>query len=400
VVRSEPYEILILGAGIAGCALAYHLTRREVGPVAVYDPKTPAGGASGRAAGMVTEQLWNQWDVEVTRETHREYAELCHRWDPSAYQQNGFVRLTSNPEAVPVLQEAQDRLRTWGVEVEEASPTDLARWVPAGRFDDIVGALYGRHDACVTPSSVTTIYAEIARQAGATFDFGEATQRLKCSDTRWELTTPTRVLRSRRLVVAAGAWSKRILQSLGCPLPLVPYRTLAATLRPLGPRSDEFPTVHDIDLDVYVRPEGPNRILAGIGAEKAETDPDRFITGGDTAFLEHLADGLTRRFPGWAESHMIAAWAGVCTSTPDRRPLIGAVPNGRELFILAGFNGFGIMRAGGAARRLAYLLAEGDESDSSLAALRPVWPGRFGSGVRRFLPQPGFTLESGDFPRF
>jgi sarcosine oxidase, subunit beta len=399
-VADAPGDVLILGAGIAGCALAYHLLRRGVGPVSVYDPRTPAAGASGRAAGVVTEQLWFRWDVEVTRESHEEYRTLAKRWDPEAYTRNGFVRWTRRREIAPYVEAAVERLRGWGVTVEEVAPSELGRWIPAGRFDDVEMAIVSRHDACVTPSAITTIYAEEARHAGATFDFGRPHRSLRRADGRWVLDLGEGVLSARRLVVAAGAWSKRLLEELGHPLPMAPYRTQAALLRPSPPQKDPFPTAHDLDSDVYLRPESNGRILGGDGTEKVEADPERFVAGGDAAFLEHIAESLADRFPGWASSEVVASWAGVCTATPDRRPFIGAVPGAPGLYVLSGFNGFGVMRAGGAARRLADLLAEGDDAAGPMAELAPVAPGRFPDPRTPFAPKPGFTLEAGDDPRF
>src|SRR5579871_5523395 len=81
-----------------------------------------------------------------------------------------------------------------------------------------------------------------------------------------------------------------------------------------------------------------------------------------------------------------------------REPL-GPVTGAEGLYALTGFNGFGVMRAGGAARRLADLLTEGDEAHRPREALQPVWPGRFGGAGVPFAPKPGFTLEAGDDPR-
>lgn len=392
-------EVLVLGAGIAGCALAYHLALRDVAPVTVFDPRTPAAGASGRAAGVVTEQLWDRWDVEVTRESHREYAGLCRRWEPEAYVQNGFLRVTRDPAAATALTEAVERLRGWGVDVDPIGPEELARWLPAGRFDDVRGAIFSPHDACVTPSSLTTIYAEAARSRGVTFDFGRPMGTLGRDGDGFRLGGHGG-LRARRVVVAAGAWSKGILAGLGHPLPLVPYRTQAALLRPPGPMPATFPTLHDLDTDVYVRPEANGRILGGDGTEAVESDPERFVLGGDDAFLAHLAAGLAARLPGWAGSEVVRAWAGVCTATPDRHPLVGPVPGVEGLFAMAGFNGFGVMRAGGTARRLADLLASPASPADPWEPLAPVWPGRFSLPHPPFAPKPGFTLEAGDDPRF
>lgn len=395
------FAVLVLGAGICGTALAYHLMRRNAGPVLVYDPRTQAAGATGRAAGIVTEQLWDHWDVLVTRESHREYADLANRWDPTAYLQNGFVRWTNDPVAEPVVWEALERLKAWGVDVEEANPAELARWLPQGRFEDVRAAIRSRHDACVTPSAIATIYAEGARQAGATFDFGQPMESVRAHpEGGYGLRTADREFRADRLVIAAGAWSKRLLIDLRHPIPLTPYRTQAALLRPPALPADPFPSGHDIDLDVYVRPEGPDRILGGDGTEKTEANPERFQSGGDEGFVTHLAESLTARFPGWADSELISSWAGVCSSTYDRHPLIGPVPGAPDLFVIAGFNGFGVMRAGGASRRLADLIAEGPDSNSAREALRPVWPGRFPVRLPDFPPRPGFTLEGGDAPRF
>ena len=392
-------EVLVLGAGIAGCALAYHLSRRGVGPVILYDPRTPAAGATGRAAGIVTEQLWNRWDVEVTRESKAEYAGLCARWEPSAYSVNGFVRWASGDGAKQALAAATTRQRSWGVDVREIDLDRLTELVPQGRFDDHPSAVYGESDAVVTPSTMTGIYSNLAREAGAKEAFGAPWASFRRDSQGWELVTASGILRSRAAVVAAGAWSKRILQTLGHALPLAPYRTQAAVLRPeLG--KVEFASLHDIDTDVYARPEGKGRVLAGDGTELVEVDPDTYRSGADDSFAPHLAEVFDRRIPAWAGAELVRAWAGVCTATPDRRPLVGPVAGEDSLYVMAGFNGFGVMRAGGVAERLTDLLASGGHGNREIEQLSPVLPERFARSPAPFDVRPGFTLEDGDDPRY
>ena len=396
---SDTAEVVILGAGIAGCALADHLARRRVDPVVVYDPRTPAAGASGRAAGIVTEQLWNAWDVAVTRESKEEYAALARQRDPSAYSVNGFARWTVQAEAERVLDRAVEQLHAWNVDVRRLDRDELATRVPWGRFGDVRAAIWSPTDAVVTPSAMTEMYAERARAAGVEFWLGVPFGKLRRSEGRWEVEARGRTVRAPRVVVAAGAWTKRILKEIGRPVPLAPYRTQAAVLRP-SPPVPEFPSVHDIDTDVYVRPESAGRILAGDGTELVEVDPEQFRTGGDTSFETHLAESFLTRFPGWAEAELVRSWAGVCCSTPDRRPLVGPLPDAAGCFVLAGFNGFGVMRAGGVARRLAELLAAGEGDRTAAELLAPVLPARFPSDLPPFVPRPGFTLEGGRDPRF
>lgn len=394
-----PFAVTVLGAGIAGSALAFHLAKRDVGPVLLFDPSTPAAGATGRAAGIVTDQLWNPWDVAVAQEAQAEYAGLCARHDPSAYTQNGFVRWTASQAAADAMEAAADRLKGWGVSVDRVGPSELARALPWGRFDDVLLGLRGRTDAVVTPSTLTDLYVHEARALGVHCQFGEPMARLRWSPGSTQLKVRAATFTSQRLVVAAGAWSKRILADLGRPLPLLPYRTQAATLRPPTAPPLDFPSGHDIDSDVYFRPEGPGRILAGNGTEAVEADPERFQPQGDERFLVHLAESFESRLPGWASCGLVRAWAGVCTATPDRRPLVGAVPRAPDLFVLAGFNGFGVMRAGAVARRLADRIADGPDGAAE-EALSPVSPARFADPLAPFLPRPGFTLEPGENPRF
>jgi sarcosine oxidase, subunit beta len=399
-VAVEQAEVVILGAGIAGCALAYHLANRSVGPTVLYDPQTPAAGATGRAAGIVTEQLWNEWDVAVTREARAEYATLAARWDASAFSTNGFVRWTARPEAAPILRDVQERLRAWGVNARPIERDEVERRVPSVQLGDLAGAMWSPDDAVVTPSTLTEIYAEGARQHGVEIEMGSPFHGLLREADRWVLRVGNRTVRSPRIVVAAGAWSKRLFAAIGHPLPLAPYRTQAATLRPAAGGPALFPSVHDLDSDVYVRPESNGRILAGDGTELIEVDPDRVPSGGTDGFLEHIAESFETRFPGWSDAELVRAWSGVCTSTPDRRPLVGPVGGASGLFAMVGFNGFGVMRAGGVARRLAAVLAAGEGPTAEQEALRPVLPTRFAPGTPARVPQPGFTLEGGDAPRF
>lgn len=390
---------LVLGAGIAGCALAYHLVQRGETDVTVYDPRTPAAGATGRAAGVLTQQLWDPWDIRVTRESQREYAELCRRADPTAYRTNGFVRWTARAGVADGLEEARERLRAWGVGAEVVGASELARWFPMGRFDDIAAALYAPHDSCVTPSAIATIYADLARREGVQLDLGTPFGSVRAERGHWLVHTAARAYTARRLVVAAGAWSKAILEAAGHPLPLAPYRTQAAVLLPASAPPEEFPSFHDLDTDVYGRPEGPGRILAGDGTELTEADPERFVTGGDAGFLAHLAESFASRLPGWAESAVSASWAGLCTATHDRHPIVGPVPGATALIALTGFNGFGVMRAGGVAAALAEWMTAGDP-DAAQEALGPAWAGRCAGAPRQFPIRPGFTLQGGADPRY
>jgi sarcosine oxidase, subunit beta len=389
-----PAEFVIVGAGIAGAALAHELSRRSLGRVVVFDPRPAASGATGRAAGILTEQLWDPWDIDVVRSTKELYGSLSARRDPTAYTVNGFVRWASEPAPAEALDAAARLWRGWGVKVEPLDAAALAERIPGGWFADVRRAYWTPADAVVAPSTMTQLLLDEARGSGAEIRLGAPFKSMRRAAGVWEIETAERTIRARHAIVAAGAWTKALLKRIGHPQPIAPYRTQAAVLRS-SPRTDLGPSVHDIDLDVYARPEGPGRLLVGDGTELAEVDPETAPTGAEPEFLSEVGAALERRLPLWVDAELLRAWSGVCTATPDRRPLAGPVPGAESLFITTGFNGFGVMRAGGIAQRLAEALSSND-----LSGIDPVLPGRFEGHHARFAIRPGFTLEAGPNPRY
>jgi sarcosine oxidase, subunit beta len=397
-VPTETADALVVGGGIVGAAVAYHLARRRLGRVVALEARTPAAGATGRAAGIVSEQLWDRWDVEVVRESKREYAALASAAAPGAYRTNGFARWTADPRVAEALRARVDELRTWGVDVRSIEPAELADRLPAIRPDGLVGVALAPDDGVVSPSLLAEAYLAEGRRLGVEWRLGATVDRLLRADGSWSCVVGGSAVSARVAVVAAGAWSKRLLAASGHPLPLAPYRTQAAVLSVPGGVPESTLSFDDLDTNVYGRPEDHGRLLAGNGTENAEADPERFVATGDEAFVAHLAESFEARLPGWREAGLVRAWAGVCVGTPDRRPLIGEVPGAAGLFAITGFNGFGVMRAGGAAARLAQAIAE--PGDRAAERLAPVTPARFRDPTRPFLAREGFTLQGGADPAY
>ncbi len=395
---TERADALVVGGGIAGASVAHALARRGLGRVVALEASTPAAGATGRAAGIVSEQLWCRWDVEVVRESKAAYAELAARTAPEAYRVNGFARWTSDPQVADALRARVAELKSWGVDVREIAPGELERLLPAVRADGLVAIAYAPGDAVVAPTSLAEAYFAEGRRRGVEWSLASPVDAVVREGGRWAITARGRTTTAPVAVVAAGAWSKKVLAASGFPLPLAPYRTQAAVLRPEEKVGELAPSFDDLDTDVYARPEENGRILAGDGTGKVEVDPDGYVPTGDEAFVERLAESFVDRLPGWSEAGLVRAWAGVCVSTPDRRPLVGAVPGAPGLYVLTGFNGFGVMRAAGAAERLAALIVDG--SDAARERLAEVDPGRFGGRLPAFGPRDGFTLQAGENPRF
>lgn len=381
------FSTIVLGGGLVGSALAYHLTQAGETGILLYDKTLPAAGASGKGAGILCSQCWNRWDTRVVEETRREYEQLAAAWKPIIFAKNGSLRTVTTAAGETLLETRRRELQAEGVPAEILGPEAMAARVPSAQFSDVRAGLHTPNDAVIYPAEMVYIYEELAQKAGATIEFDFGPPAMRATSRGWRVETRYGVATAERLVLACGAWTKRVLQDLGHPLPLAPYRTQACVLKTEAP-VPLLPSVHDTELDVYTRPYFAGHLLAGDGTELVEADPERSNPAGDPRFLEHIAESFAHRFPGWAGASVLGAWAGVCTSTPDRHPVVGAVPGSSNLYVASGFNGFGVMRAGAIARRLARAL-HGDPWSS----LAPADPARFPRRDLVFTPQPGFTLE-------
>lgn len=383
---TRAFDALILGGGIAGNALAFHLAHEHGWKVFLYERHTPAGGASGKAAGIVSTQCWNAWDIRAVETSRKEYRRLSEEHDETLFLETGGLRVVSSEEGERGLASAVDRLRTAKIEARVVTAKEAGELLPAAKVDDARAALYTPKDAVVAPTDLTLLYGRLARENGAQVESDLGAAEARPVPKGWELAVGGHTYSAPKLIVACGAWTKGVLGRLGHPLPLAPYLTRACLIK--ANVRKPFPWLHDSELDVYVRPFPGGDVLAGDGTELKEVDPEHLSPSSYLPFLENVAGFMQRRFPAWASSSVGASWHGICTSTPDRRPMIGPVPDAPGLFVLTGFNGFGVMRAGAASRWMADALARGRWTE-----LREVDPGRFEPPYAPFEPRPGFTLE-------
>ncbi len=338
-------DIVVLGGGLFGSALTYHLARHRSASVLTVDAGPTRGkvGATGCSAGILSFQGWNRWDLGVLRESAEEYRTVSERGGRGRYYENGGIRVARTEEGERWLGRVLAVLQDDSVEASWVGRDRTEELLPAGNFDGVRACLYTPEDAVFSPTEMASAYARLAVREGAEFRHGVVLTELVWTGERWRLTSADGVMETPRLVLACGAWTKHFLERLGCPRPLSPFRTQACLLRP-HPLASSFPTLHDLDLNLYVRPGTFGRILAGDGTEKTEADPDRIDLAADAPFLQKMITDLSQLFPDWGPPHLEVGWAGACVASPDRYPLVGQVPGVSGLFLASGFNGFGTMR--------------------------------------------------------
>jgi len=354
--RGAGREIVVVGAGAVGATAAYELARGGA-DVTVYDRGPVAGGSSGRAAGVCYDAVATEPAATLAREAVDRFRTFSGP-DTFAFQECPYVWLAreGDEEHTSSLRSGLDRMAEHGVGTERLDPATLGERFPALRTDDVAVAGVTEGAGYADPEAYTACLAANAAVAGATIE----------TYTPVEVATdPPRILPDDgdprevdAVLVAAGAGSKRLLERAGVPVAMKPYRVQALITG--AAVSGPVPMWYDATAGCYARPH-PDGLLAGDGTENVEADPRTYDRDADEGFGVALSDRLEHRLPGLA-ADVDRSWAGLCTATPDRQPLLGERHEG--LYVATGFQGQGFMRAPATGRRIADQLLGGPGIDA------------------------------------
>jgi len=178
-------DVLVLGAGILGAALSYHLARRKDRSVQLLDPGPGDRQATRRSAGILTVQGWDTWDLGLVRASAAEYRAIAEWRGRSEFETNGGLRVARTPEGVAWLERVHGVLQRSGVESQLLGPEGTGRLLPAGSLEDVRSALFTPEDAVCSPATLTADYLRSAARAGAEVRLGAAPGPIRWTDGRW-----------------------------------------------------------------------------------------------------------------------------------------------------------------------------------------------------------------------
>jgi sarcosine oxidase subunit beta len=363
-----------VGAGAVGATAAHELARRGA-EVTVYDRGPVAGGSSGRAAGVCYDAVATEPAATIASESIQRFRALSGP-DSFTFRECPYVWLAreGDEEGASLLRSGLSRMAERGVGGRKIDPGTLGDRFPALRTDDVAVAGVTEGAGYADPAAYTEFVAESAGAAGATIE----------THTPVEIALdPPRVVHPDgaprevdALLVAAGAGSKRLLADAGVSIAMKPYRVQAL----VAAGSVTGPMWYDATAGCYARPHSEG-ILAGDGTQTVEADPCAYDRDADSGFVESLSARLDHRLPGVA-GDVRRAWAGLCTATPDREPLVGQLRDG--LYVATGFQGQGFMRSPAIGRRVAGQLLGG-------AGIDAFDPARF-TGEESFAISEGMSV--------
>src|SRR5712664_1844750 len=385
----ETADVVIIGSGIVGSSIAYHLAEQGCTNVLVIEREAHQGkGSTGKSMGGVRAQFSTAVNIQMSRYS----IDFFSRFDevmghPADYRPHGYLFCATNERHLEYLKANRERQTSLGVKnVELVSREEIAKFVPQLRVDDIVGGTFCPTDGFVDPHSVMMGFMLNARERGARLWLDtqvtgiEVEPRLEGALVPPPLIEPvgtsadskhdfglrriagvmmTRGFVSTRVVVnAAGPWAKEVAKMAGADLPVEPLRRQLVPTEPFDQLPKRFPMVIDMSTGFHFRREGKGILLAWNDPEETPG----FKTEFDPTFVEKILTHAASRVPVLAEAEVNPrrAWAGLYEMTPDHHAIIGPSPNVQGLYFVNGFSGHGVMHSPASGRIAADLILQGD----------------------------------------
>lgn len=370
-------EVVVIGAGVMGASVAWHLASRGCRDVVVLD-RAPATGAgsTGRATGGFRTQFATEINIRLAllaREKLLRFPEEIGA--DSGYRPYGYLFLAADEEQMAALRSIRPLQWSLGVPVEEIGPEDVARLNPAVRAEGIPGGSFCAIDGFIRPLDILNGYVEAAQRLGVRFEFGVEVTGLSIAKRLpgrvMTVETATGSVAARHVVNAAGAWAGRLG---GLEIPVTPLRRQVAPTVPTTALPDDMPMTIFLEDGFHLRVRD-GRVLLLWPQPPAGPD-DRF----DEGWLPGLLERAHARVPCLRDVPVdrAACWAGLYEMSPDKHVLLGLAPGLENLWLINGSSGHGVMHSPALGQLLSEMILDGGAKTMDAHALRPS---RFAEGA-------------------
>jgi len=373
-------DVVIIGGGIAGASIAYHLTAAGCRDVLVIERETALGkGSTGKSMGGVRAQFSTPVNVQMSLYSIPFYASFEERLGhPCDYRPQGYLFCATSDRHLAYLRTNYEMQTAMGLkDVHLLSGDEIRGMFPQLRGDDIVGGSFCSTDGFVDPNSAMTGFMAWATDHGATlWKNARVTGIVRDTSGVTAVQTTRGDVATRKAVNCAGAWAAEVASMTGVELPVEPLRRMLVPSEPFDEFPHTAPMIIDMSNGFHFRPESRGFLLAWNDPEETTG----FKTNFDPAFVEKILTRAEQRVPCFANLPVNPkrAWAGLYEMTPDHYPILGEAPGVPGFFLANGFSGHGVMHAPATGKILSDLILTGktDLIDASLLTLSRFAEGR------------------------
>ena len=377
---TETADIVVIGAGVNGASTAFHLTRRGAGRIIILEQGTMASGATGKSGALVRCHYTNRPETELARHS----LDYFHNWQELVGGDCGFVRagilILTRPDRLSQLEHNTAMQQAVGVNTSVISHEQALEIDPELQLDDVGGIAWEPDAGYADPHATTHSFLEAAKANGAELRLGTKVTEIIVDNGRVRgVRTPSGVIHTDNVVLAGGAWAKKLLDPLGVDnIGLIPTATSVTVFRnPVGMRQDQ-PTCIDHTHNTWMRPVAGGMTLIGteVGAV-TNIEPDGYPETPGQDYVDLCFQKLTARLPRMAHSTMRGTWTGLIMRSEDSHPVIDHLPQAQGLFLMSGDSGSSFKTAPAIGKCLGEWVLDGQATTVDLA---PFNAGRFAAG--------------------
>ncbi len=378
-------HVVIIGGGVIGASVAYHLTRLGVQEVVIVERKKLTSGTTWHAAGLLTTLRDTESQTKLSKYTQ----ELYERLEEETGQATGFIRcgsiqIAETPEKAIEMRRGTALARVFGVENEEISAAQMKEMWPLADVSDVHAGFYFPNDGRANPTDVTQALMKGAAQKGALlFEDTAVTGILTENGRAVGVETERGSIRSEYVVNCGGMWAREIGRMAGVGVPLQAAEHYYLISEPIEGVHNQLPILRNPEKAAYAREEPGGKILLGffepVGAPWGmEGIPESFCFDEippDWDRMEPYIEKAMKRIPALFDAGIRQFFCGPESFTPDHNYLMGEAPNLRHFFVAAGFNSLGILSGGGVGFVMSHWIVDGhppmDVWDVNLQRTRP-----------------------------
>jgi sarcosine oxidase subunit beta len=372
-------DVVLIGGGIVGSSIAYHLVAAGCKNVLVIERETAQGkGSTGKSMGGVRAQFSTTVNIQMSLYSIPFYASFEERLGyPCGYRAQGYLFCATNEKHLSYLRANYKKQIEAGLrDARLVDGIEICKQFPELRGDDIVGGSFCSSDGFVDPYSAMIGFMNWASEHGATLWKNTGVTGIAANDGSFEIATTRGPVSTRTIVNCAGAWAGSIAKLLDIHLPVEPLRRMLVPTEPFDQFPHTAPMIIDMSTGFHFRPEGRGFLLAWNDPEETPGYKLDF----DPSFIEKILTRAADRVPVFENVAVNPkrAWAGLYEMTPDHHPILGESPEVPGFFFANGFSGHGVMHAPATGRILSDLILSGktDLIDASLLGCSRFAEGR------------------------
>ena len=337
-------DVVIIGGGIIGVAVAFYLARAKYGQVVLLEKDRFLGaGSTAKAAGGIRAQFSTKVNIEMSMLSEQLFCRFKEDTGHDAlYDRVGYLFLLSEESDVQEYRKSYELQRSCGLKVQLLKPEEIGQFAPHVRVDDIKLATFCHDDGLGDPNEFLQGYEKADRRLGVEINLetevtGFATNSGKISAVK----TSNGTISTPLVINCAGAYAGEIGKMIKANVPVLPYRRQCVTTGPLDFVQPFFPMVVDVKSGMYCHKESKGMLFGW--ADK--TVQPGFDVSIDPDYTDAILERALDRIPQLETAQVANQWAGLYESTPDHRAIIGWEPSVEGMFHVAGFSGHGFMHA-------------------------------------------------------